>query len=92
MRTKLTFFTALLGATAAVAILAAPVASAAAGKSCFASESANVCRSPGNTQINDATPQSQLPSLRRLRIRARRRPINDGCTLGADRVPPAGMS
>jgi hypothetical protein len=57
MRTKLTFFTALFGATAAVAILAAPVASAAAGNSCFASESANVCHSPGNTQINDATPQ-----------------------------------
>jgi hypothetical protein len=57
MRTKLTYFTALFGATgAAVAILAAPVAAAAAGNSCPASESATVCHSPGNVQINDAPP------------------------------------
>jgi hypothetical protein len=56
MRTKLTYFTALFGATAAaVAILTAPVA-AAATRTCSASGSANVCQSPGNTQINDATP------------------------------------
>ena len=55
MRTKLTYFTALFGATAAaVAILAAPVAAAATGNSCSAP--AIVCQSPGNTQINDATP------------------------------------
>ena len=56
MRTKLTYFTALFGATAAaVAILAAPVAAAATG-TCSASGSAKVCQSPGNAQINDATP------------------------------------
>jgi hypothetical protein len=57
MRTKLTYFTALFGATAAaVAILAAPAAAAAVGKSCAAGESATVCQSPGNAQINDTTP------------------------------------
>jgi hypothetical protein len=57
MRTKLTYITALFGAAAAgVAILAAPVAAAAAGQPCSATESGTVCQSPGNTQINDATP------------------------------------
>ena len=60
MRTKLTFFSALFGATAAVAILTDPVASAAAGNSRLVGELANVCHSPGNTQINDATPQVSL--------------------------------
>jgi hypothetical protein len=57
MRTKLTYFTALFGATAAaVAVLAAPVADAATGNPCSASRSATVCHSPGNAQINDAPP------------------------------------
>ena len=57
MPTKLTYFTALFGtAAAAVAILAAPVAAAAVGNTCSAGESKTVCQSPGNTQINDATP------------------------------------
>jgi hypothetical protein len=59
MRTKLTYFTALFGATAAaVAILAAPVAAAATGNPCSASGSRTVCLSPGNAQIKDATRQS----------------------------------
>jgi hypothetical protein len=60
VRTKLTYFTALFGATAAaVAVLAAPVAAAAPGPSCSASSangSGTVCQSPGNAQINDAPP------------------------------------
>ena len=57
MRTKITCITALFGAAgAAVAILAAPVATAAAGNVCSPSEPAAVCHSPGNVQINDATP------------------------------------
>ena len=57
MRTKLTYFTAHFGATAAaVAVLAAPVAAAATGRSCSASGSGTVCQSPGNAQINDAPP------------------------------------
>ncbi len=57
MRTKLTYFTALFGATAvAVAVLTAPLAAADGGNSCSASESATVCHSPGNRQINDAPP------------------------------------
>jgi hypothetical protein len=57
MRTKLTYFTALFGTTAAaVAILAAPVAAAAVGNSCSAGGSTTVCQSPGNAQINDAPP------------------------------------
>jgi hypothetical protein len=56
MRTKLTYITALVGtAAAAVAVLAAPVA-AAAGQPCSATESATVCQSPGNVQLNDAPP------------------------------------
>ena len=58
MRTKLTYFTALFGATAAaVAILAAPVAAAATGNPCSASGSRTVCLSPGNAQIKDASPR-----------------------------------
>jgi hypothetical protein len=57
MRTKLTYFTALFGATAAaVAVLAAPVAAAATENSCSAAASPTVCQSPGNAQINDAAP------------------------------------
>ncbi len=57
MRTKLTYITALFGAAgAAVAVLAAPVAAAAIPNSCSGTESANVCHSPGNAQINDAPP------------------------------------
>ena len=57
MRTKLTYFTALFGATAAaVAILAAPVAAAATGNPAPRVDRANVCQSPGNAQINDASP------------------------------------
>ena len=60
MRTKLTYFTALFGATAAaVAVLAAPVAAADPGQSCSASSangSGTMCQSPGNAHINDAPP------------------------------------
>ena len=60
MRAKLTYFTALFGATAAaVALLVAPVAAADPGQSCSANRvngSGTVCQSPGNAQINDAPP------------------------------------
>ena len=57
MRTKLTCLTALFGtAAAAVAVLAAPVAAAAAPQPCSVTGSATVCRSPGNVQLNDAPP------------------------------------
>ena len=57
MRTKLTYFTALFGATAAaMAVQAAPVAAAATGQSCSASGSGSVCQSPGNAQLDDAPP------------------------------------
>ncbi len=57
MRTKFTYITALFGAAAAaVAILAAPVAAAAAGQPCSVTGSATVCQSPGNVQLNDAPP------------------------------------
>ena len=59
MRMKLSYLTPLLGAAAAaVAISAAPIASAATvdpgadQQSC----SGTVCESPGNTQINDSPP------------------------------------
>jgi hypothetical protein len=55
MGTKLACLTALFGATAAVvAVLTAPFAAAAGGTSCSAGESATLCHSPGNVQINDA--------------------------------------
>ncbi|HEY6574377.1 MAG TPA: hypothetical protein VI029_05485 [Mycobacterium sp.] len=60
MRSKLTYLTALFGATAAaVAILAAPVAAADPGQSCSASRDngpGTACESSGNAQINDAPP------------------------------------
>jgi hypothetical protein len=58
MRMKLSYMTPLLGAgAAALAIIAAPIASAAAtGQSCGASGTGTVCQSPGNVQINDSPP------------------------------------
>jgi hypothetical protein len=63
MRIKLSFITPLLGAAAAaVAISAAPIASAADNgpavpqQSCAASGTGTVCESPGNVQINDTPP------------------------------------
>jgi hypothetical protein len=56
MRIKLTYFTPLLAAgAAAVAISAAPIASAASTtqQSCNESVSGSVCESPGNVEIND---------------------------------------
>jgi hypothetical protein len=54
---RITYFTAMLGATAAaVAIMAAPVAAADTGQTCSADGSGTVCQSPGNAQINDAPP------------------------------------
>jgi hypothetical protein len=63
MRIKLSYMTTLLGAAAAaVAISAAPIASAADNgpatpqQSCGASGTGTVCESPGNVQINDSPP------------------------------------
>jgi hypothetical protein len=58
MKMKLSYMTPLLGAAAAaVAISAAPMASAAdTGQSCGASGTGTVCESPGNVQINDTPP------------------------------------
>lgn len=63
MRMKLSYMTPLLGAAAAaVAIVAAPLASAAAPgpgapqQSCGQSGTGTVCESPGNVQLNDAPP------------------------------------
>ena len=62
MRTKLFYFTPAL---VAAAMLAAPIASAAPGtpaqphQSCIGVESATVCQSPGNVQVNDAPPPVQ---------------------------------
>jgi hypothetical protein len=58
MRMKLSYMAPLLGAAAAgVAIIAAPIASAAdTGQSCGASGTGTVCESPGNVQINDSSP------------------------------------
>jgi hypothetical protein len=58
MRMKLSYVTPLLGAAAAgVAIIVAPIASAAdTGQSCGASGTGTVCESPGNVQINDSPP------------------------------------
>jgi hypothetical protein len=60
MKMKLRYITPLLGAAAAaaaVAISAAPMASAAdTGQSCGVSGTGTVCESPGNVQINDAPP------------------------------------
>jgi hypothetical protein len=58
MRMKLSYITPLLGsAAAALAIIAAPIASAAdTGQSCGQSGTGTVCESPGNVQINDTPP------------------------------------
>ena len=62
MRIKLSHMTPLLGAAAAaVAIIAAPIASAAPSgppgqESCGPSGAGTVCQSPGNVQINDSPP------------------------------------
>jgi opacity protein-like surface antigen len=56
MRVKLSYLTPLLAAgAAAVAISAAPIASAASTtqQSCNESVSGSVCESPGNVEIND---------------------------------------
>jgi hypothetical protein len=55
MKIKLTYLTPLLAAgAAAVAISAAPIASAATTQqSCNESVSGSVCESPGNVEIND---------------------------------------
>jgi hypothetical protein len=56
MRVKLNYLTPLLAAgAAAVAISAAPIASAASTtqQSCSDSVSGSVCESPGNVEIND---------------------------------------
>jgi hypothetical protein len=56
MRVKLSHLTPLLAAgAAAVAISAAPIASAASStqQSCSDSVSGSVCESPGNVEIND---------------------------------------
>ncbi|MDT5081786.1 MAG: hypothetical protein QOJ80_6423 [Mycobacterium sp.] len=66
MRIKLSYMTPLLGAAAAVAIFAAPIASAADNgsatpqQSCGQSGAGTVCQSPGNVQINDAPPATQF--------------------------------
>ena len=53
MRIKLTYLAPLLAAgAAAVAIAAAPTAAAANVQTC----SGNICKSPGNVQINNAPP------------------------------------
>jgi hypothetical protein len=60
MRVKLTYLTALLAAgAAAVAISAAPIASAAPTplqQSCTETVSGSECESPGNVEINDTPP------------------------------------
>ncbi|MCW2515276.1 MAG: hypothetical protein JWR11_4318 [Mycobacterium sp.] len=58
MKMKLRYMTPLLGAAAAaVAISAAPMASAAdTAQSCGVSGTGTVCESPGNVQINDTPP------------------------------------
>jgi hypothetical protein len=63
MRMKLSYLTPLLGAAAAaVAISAAPIASAATvdpgavQQSCGQSGTGTICESPGNAQINDSPP------------------------------------
>ena len=56
MRVKLSYLTPLLAAgAAAVAISAAPIASAASTtqQSCDETVSGSVCQSPGNVEIND---------------------------------------
>src|ERR1700682_4255358 len=58
MRMNLSYMTPLLGAAAAgVAIIVAPLASAAdTGHACGGSGTGAVCESPGNVQINDSPP------------------------------------
>ena len=69
MRIERGYFTTILGAAAvALAISAAPVASAAQSaqppavpqQSCTGSGSGTICQSPGNAQINDAPPPVQF--------------------------------
>ena len=50
----------LVGTAAAVAIAAAPTASAADHQSCNGSGSRTVCQSPGNVQIAAPPPQVQF--------------------------------
>jgi hypothetical protein len=65
MRVKLIHLTPALGAAAvAAAMFAAPMASAGPGpaqphQSCVGADTATVCQSPGNVQINDAPPPVQ---------------------------------
>ena len=67
MRIKYRYLTPLLGAmAAALAISAAPIASAAPSptattpqQSCATSGAGTVCQSPGNVQINDNPPPVQ---------------------------------
>jgi hypothetical protein len=56
MRVRLTYLMPMLAAgAAAVAISAAPIASAASvQQSCSSSASGSVCQSPGNVEINDS--------------------------------------
>jgi hypothetical protein len=60
MRVKLTYLTSLLAVgVAAVAISAAPIASAASAplqQSCTESASGSECESPGNVQLTDTPP------------------------------------
>jgi hypothetical protein len=66
MRMKLSAMTPLLGAAAAgVAIIVAPIASAASAgpavqESCGQSGSGTICQSPGNAQINDSPPPANF--------------------------------
>jgi len=69
MRMKLSYTAPLLGAAAAaVAIIAAPIATAADAptglsavqQSCSPSGSGTVCQSPGNAEINDSPPPANF--------------------------------
>jgi hypothetical protein len=68
MRIRLGYLTPILGsAAAAVAIAAAPIASAAPSASpatpqqaCAENSAGKICQSPGNVQIEDATPSDQF--------------------------------
>jgi hypothetical protein len=68
MQIKLGYLAPILGvAAAATAIAAAPIAAASPSapsatptQSCTSSGSGTVCQSPGNVQINDASPPVQF--------------------------------
>jgi hypothetical protein len=66
MRIRLGYLTPILGSVAAaVAIAAAPIASAAPSaatpqQTCAGNSAGTVCQSPGNVQIDDATPPVQF--------------------------------